>query len=214
MNKNVLRDLSYGVYIVGVNNDYLSGCVANSAMQITSSPATIAISLNHQNYTNEVIKKTKKFSLNIVDEKTNPNLISVFGFQSGKNSFKFKDVDFQMKDNLPIINECCSYLLCKVISTLETSTHTIFLAEIYDGEINFSNRPMTYAYYHQVIKGSSPKNAPTYLPENEETPKKVQGKSKKYRCLVCGVTFSINEGEEVRCPVCNATGDKVVLIDE
>ena len=62
MNKNVLRDLSYGVYIVGVNNDYLSGCVANSAMQITSSPATIAISLNHQNYTNEVIKKTKKFS--------------------------------------------------------------------------------------------------------------------------------------------------------
>ena len=25
--------------------------------------------------------------------------------------------------------------------------------------------PMTYAYYHNVIKGKSPKNAPTYIAE-------------------------------------------------
>ena len=28
---------------------------------------------------------------------------------------------------------------------------------------------MTYAYYHNIIKGKSPKNAPTYQPEDLDT---------------------------------------------
>ncbi len=36
----------------------------------------------------------------------------------------------------------------------------------------------------------------------------------KYKCLVCGQVFDIPEGEEVRCPVCKVTGDKVVPYKE
>ncbi len=45
MNKNAFRKLSYGVYIVSTwDNGRPTGCTANSAMQITSDPATVAIS--------------------------------------------------------------------------------------------------------------------------------------------------------------------------
>ena len=59
MNNKVLYDLSYGVYITAAVDDGRPvGCVTNSVMQITSSPATIAVSVNHDNYTNACIRKS------------------------------------------------------------------------------------------------------------------------------------------------------------
>jgi flavin reductase (DIM6/NTAB) family NADH-FMN oxidoreductase RutF len=59
MNKQAFRNLSYGVYIVStMDQERPAGCTANSAMQVTSSPATIAVSINHDNYTNSCIDKS------------------------------------------------------------------------------------------------------------------------------------------------------------
>ena len=56
MDRKVFRNLSYGVYVVtSKDNDRNVGCIANSIMQVTSNPSTIAISINHDNYTNKVI---------------------------------------------------------------------------------------------------------------------------------------------------------------
>ena len=52
MDKSILRNMSYGVYITtSVDNGRPVGCVSNSNTQITSSPATVSVSLNHDNYT-------------------------------------------------------------------------------------------------------------------------------------------------------------------
>ena len=85
MNKNVFRQLSYGVYVITTwKEGEPTGCIANSVMQITSSPATIAVSINHDNYTNHCIKEVEKFAVSILSEKSDPSLIGQFGFQSGK----------------------------------------------------------------------------------------------------------------------------------
>ena len=56
MDKKVLRNLSYGVYAVtSRDKDKNVGCIANSIMQVTSNPSVIAVSINHDNYTNKVI---------------------------------------------------------------------------------------------------------------------------------------------------------------
>lgn len=70
MNKKVLRNLSYGVYAVSaLGENRMSGCIANSIMQITSSPATLAVSMNHDNYTHECIEKSGMFAVSILSEK-------------------------------------------------------------------------------------------------------------------------------------------------
>lgn len=168
MNNNVFRYVSYGVYIVSTMDEgRATGCTANSAMQITSSPATIAISINHDNYTNSCIKQCGKFSLSILAEDSDPLLIGNFGFKSGRDNNKFMNVDFGITSEMPFIKDACGYVVCKVIDTMETSTHTVFLGEVIDAEVLDGQRtPMTYAYYHNVIKGKSPKNAPTYIPED------------------------------------------------
>lgn len=172
MNKNAFRQLSYGVYVVSTwDKGRATGCTANSAMQITSEPATIAVSINHDNYTNQCIQETGKFALSILGEHSEPGIIGTFGFKSGKDSNKFDGVEQTVKRYLPVVADACAYIVCDVIDKMETSTHTVFLGKVTDADILKDDEAMTYAYYHNVIKGKSPKNAPTYIAEEPEAAK-------------------------------------------
>lgn len=167
MNNNVFKCLSYGVYIVSCKiNDKYTGCTVNSIMQVTSSPAIIALSVNHENYTHTCIDEVKEFAISVLSEESNPLAIGTFGFRSGRDFNKFDVIPYEIIDDLPIIKDACAYLICKVTNKIETQTHTIFIAEVEDGDILNKNNPMTYSYYHNVIKGKSPKTAPTYIENN------------------------------------------------
>lgn len=207
MNTNVLRKISYGVYIItSMDGERPTGCTANSVMQVTSSPATIAVSINHNNFTNECIKKANKFAISILSETSNPSIIRTFGYKSGKDMNKFDGVSYELKKNLPVIKDSCGYIICNVIDKMETETHTVFLGEVIDGDVfNDSGQVMTYAYYQKVIKGKSPKNAPTYLPDEG---KKQDVSTSKYECQICGYIF---EGEampqDFKCPLCGQSAE-------
>ncbi len=202
MDTKVFRSMSYGVYVVGsVDGERPVGCIANSIMQITSSPATVAVSLNHDNYTNACVAKSGLFSFSILGQESDPSLIGGFGFRSSKDTDKYEGVDSEMVCGCPVIKDSCGYVVCRVIDRMETATHTVFLGEVIEGEVSQAEyQPMTYAYYHQVIKGKSPKNAPTYLPE-EDTPQ--QGGKAVWVCQICGYVY---DGDplpaDYRCPVC------------
>ena len=137
-------------------------------------------------------------------------MIGTFGFQSGKDVDKFQGVDYSIEEGVPVIRDSCGYVVCRVIDTMETSTHTVFLGEVVGADVLGEGRTaMTYAYYHNVIKGKSPKNAPTYLPD-EEKEEKPEEKTvgKRYQCTICGY---IHEGElppDFKCPVCGQGADK------
>ena len=152
MDKNAFRNLSYGVYTVTAwDNGRPTGCTANSAMQITSSPATIAVSINHDNYTNSVIKELGKFAIAIIAEDSDATVIGRFGFMTGRDTDKFDGVPYTVRGMMPIPDTACAYICCNVIDKMETATHTVFLGEVTDAGVTRSATPMTYAYYHNVI---------------------------------------------------------------
>ncbi len=164
MNNNVFKTLSYGVYIVSCKiNEKYTGCTVNSIMQVTSSPAIIALSVNHENYTNYCIDNVKTFAISVLSEASNPLAIGTFGFRSGRDINKFEKIPYKIIDDLPIIEDACAYMICNLKDKIETPSHTIFIAEVINGDILNEKTPMTYAYYHNVIKGKSPKTAPTYI---------------------------------------------------
>ena len=213
MNTMIFRDVSYGVYVTTtMDGERPVGCITNSIMQITSEPATIAVSVNHNNYTNECIEKTGKFAFSILGVNSDPGLIGTFGFQSSRNVDKFADVEYELAEGIPVVKDTLGYVVCRVINKMETSTHTVFLGEVIAAEsYGKKEDAMTYAYYHKVVKGKSPKNAPTYLPE-EDTPAKEA--VSKWKCKVCGYVY---EGEELpadyKCPICGMGADKFEKID-
>ncbi|MBR1617657.1 flavin reductase [bacterium] len=198
MNTDVLKNLSYGVYVVSTCDDTKStGCIVNSIMQVSKD--TLALSVNHQNYTNQCIKKHQKFAVSILSQDVDDNIIPIFGFQSGKDCDKFKDIEKINIQGIDIIKNSIGYLICETINSLETESHTLFLAKILDGDIIEPKTPMTYAYYHEVKKGKSPKTAPTYIEEKIDTTELV------YRCKICGYLYKgdiTKEPDSYICPIC------------
>ncbi len=209
VDKKVFHNLSYGVYVVStLDGTRPTGCIVNSVMQITSNPATFAVSVNHDNYTNSCIEKTGVFAISILTEQSNPDLIGIFGFQSGKDIDKFEQVESFVKEGMPIVTDACGYIVCKVIQKMETNTHTVFLGEAIAADQLKEEEPMTYAYYHKVIKGKSPKNAPTYVEE-------VQNDG-KWVCSICGYEYNgeipFEElPEDFVCPLCKQPKSKFVF---
>ena len=203
MDFKILYDLSYGVYVVGaMDGKRPVGCIANSVMQITSSPAVVAVSLNRDNFTNVCVQRTGLLSVSVLGQDCDPSVIGTFGFQSSRTADKFPTVEFSLKGGVPVLEESVGYLVLRVIGSYETNTHTVFFAEMTDGA-RYGGTPMTYAYYHAVIKGKSPKNAPTY----QEAASEPKAESARYVCSVCGYEYDgavpFEElPDDYVCPIC------------
>ena len=215
MDKKVLRNLSYGVYVVtSKDKDRNIGCVANSIMQVTSNPSVIAVSINHDNYTNKVIKENKNFGVSILKETSDPKIIGTFGFKSSKDTDKFGDINFKEISDIPVLENTCGYMVCKVIDTMETSTHTIFLGEVIEADDYSTENAMTYKYYHENLKGSSPKNAPTYE-ETSISQVDKDSKKRKWKCSICGYIHEADElPDDFKCPICGVGKEYFELVED
>lgn len=200
MNKSVLRNISYGMYLIGSKDEKNVGCIANSVIQVTSNPVTIAISINHENYTNQVIKKTKKFSVSILDEQVDSNIIGTFGYKTSKEVDKYKGIETELLEDMLIPKENCGAFVCQVVDILETSTHTIFIGEMVNTNVGTQKNPMTYRYYHEVRKGKSPTKAPTYIEDTLEGKKKTKT---VWKCEICGYEVEMESlPDDYVCPIC------------
>ena len=220
---SVLNLLSYGMYIVAAKSgDQINGQIVNTVFQITSEPPRVAVSINHENLTHELINQSKMFSVSILDESTPLSFIGRFGFRSGRDLDKLSAVKFLKGiDNCPIVvDNAIAYLEVKVINQVDVNTHTVFIGEVMNGKILRAGNPLTYSYYHQVKGGKTSKRAATYIPPAPEDPtdKKALG---KYQCEICGWIYDPAIGDPDHgiapgtafedipndwvCPVCGAS---------
>lgn len=175
MNYKTLHKISYGLYVVSSRKENrINGQIANTVFQVTSEPPTVAVSINKQNLTHQFIQESRKFSISILSQETPMKFIGHFGFKSGREIDKFKDVNYKMgKSNVPIVlDNALAYLAVEVIEEANIGTHTVFIGKVVEAEILKGEEPMTYAYYHEVKRGKAPKAAPTYI--KEETKKEVE----------------------------------------
>lgn len=222
MNPKALNKLGYGMYVIGTRKgDRLNGQIANTVFQITSEPATIAVSIHKNNLTHEFIKESKVFTASVLCQATPLSFIGRFGFKSGREIDKLAGINYKIgKNQAPIvIDYAVAYLEAKVIQEIDVQTHTIFIAEVTDTDILSEEECLTYNHYHEVKRGSTSKDAPTYIEE-----KKVEvPKTPKYECNICGYIYDPELGdpdgnikpgtpfEELPddwvCPVCGATKD-------
>ena len=158
-----LSYITYGLYIVTTTfENQKNGMIVNTVFQVTADPARVAISVNKQSLTHELISKSNVFAAMPIDEKSTLPFIGTFGFRSGRTFDKFAKVSYEIGFlGCPIVKEhTVSYLEVEVQQKVDQGTHTLFIGEVKDaGILNPDGKPMTYAYYHHVIKGKTPKGA-------------------------------------------------------
>jgi flavin reductase (DIM6/NTAB) family NADH-FMN oxidoreductase RutF len=166
MNLNALHKIGYGMYIVGSHmGEKLNGQIANTVFQITSEPPTLAVSINKNNLTNEYIKASQVFSASVLCQTAPLPFIGGFGFKSGRDTDKLKGISYKLgQTGSPIfLDNTVAYLEAEVIQAIEVGTHTIFIGTVVAAEILNENPCLTYEYYYQVKRGTTPKSAPSYI---------------------------------------------------
>ncbi len=193
-NKNdltALFNIGYGLYVVTSNDGTRdNGLIVNTVSQVTNTPNRIAVTINKENYSHHVIKKTGKMNLNCLSEDAPFSIFETFGFQSGRIVDKFLSggITPLYSDNglafLPkYIN---SFMSLKVEQYFDMGTHGMFICSITESRVISKVPTMTYTYYQNNVK---PKP-------------KTEGK-KGWVCKVCGYIY---EGEELPedfiCPLC------------
>jgi ferric-chelate reductase [NAD(P)H] len=165
MDFNALNKLSYGVYIVSTKFDgKLYGQIATTVMQVTSEPPAVIVAINKQNLTHDAIQQAGGYNISVLDTSATLKDIALFGFRSGRDIDKFKDVEYNLGGNgLPIVTaSAASCFECLLTSTVDVGTHSLFIAKVTDAVLLRDTDAMTYDYYHKVIKGKSSKYAPSY----------------------------------------------------
>ena len=174
MDLNALRHCSYGLYVIGSRSgDRLNGQIANTVFQVTSDPPTIAVSINRENLTHELIDESRVFTATILSQNTPLPFIGRFGFKSGRELDKLQGINHRLGEaGAPIVlDHGLGYLEARVIDRIEVGTHTIFVGQIVGADILTEGEPMTYAYYHQVKRGTTPRTAPSYIEVRKEAMK-------------------------------------------
>lgn len=194
MNKASVYKISYGLYVLTASDgDKDNGCIINTLLQQTSSPLQVSITVNKENLTHDMIKNTGKFNVSVIDETAPFDLFTHFGMQSGKTAQKFGTPESykfspQFSENglIYLKSFTNAFLSGRVVSEMDLGTHTMFIAEVTDGEVLSDKPSMTYAKYHADVK-----------------PKPEKPKKSGWVCKICGYIYEGDElPEDFVCPVC------------
>lgn len=199
MDPKAMFKLSYGLYYIGTFGAKMNACVANTAIQVTASPIKMAVTVNKDNLTADVIDYTHKFSVSVMDTDVSLDDIARFGFKSGLDTDKFEGFDAYktFEGNVPYITaNTCAAMLVEVENSIDCGTHKIYFGSVREALTLNDKAPLTYADYHAKKNGATPPRAPGYVAPETETAEE------KWRCSVCGYVHKGPLPADFICPVC------------
>ena len=189
IDSKALFKIGYGLYVLTVNDGKKdNGLIVNTVMQLTSNPVQLAVAVNKENYSHDVIRATGKMNVCALTESAPFSLFEHFGFQSGKTVDKFAGTAPARAENgLPILTEHTNAFLSLEVQKYEDlGTHGLFICTVTESRVLSDEPSITYAYYHANTK-----------------PKPNPEKKKGYVCKICGYVY---EGDPLPadfvCPWC------------
>lgn len=160
---NGLNDLTYGLYIVtSTDGEKQNGLIINTAFQVTADPAEVAVSINKNSFTHEIILSSKKLAILPLEKQTPFVFIGRFGFRTGRTFSKLENVPFTVGENgCPLVTKhTLAAIEADVVQAVCLSTHTLFICKVTASQVfQPQGEPMTYEYYHTVLKGKTPVGA-------------------------------------------------------
>ena len=130
MDLTALYKISSGVYVIGTKLDGKdAGCTVDAFIQSTNSPVPTVILCSIQaNQTNKAIKQTGEFTVSVLPTDVDPFIIANFGFQSGRDSDKWANVEHKYVGGLPVLER---YDFLRPGADYKGFTHTAFSARLW-----------------------------------------------------------------------------------
>jgi len=143
----VLRQLSYGLYVIGVRgqNEEMNAFVASWVTQCSFNPPLLAVAIRKDSTSYQLLKKGRVFSLNLIDRK-NSRLMRQLVKPADRVGDKVGKVGHIEEDTgAPILRKAFAYLECKVRDIHEPGDHALVIGEVVHAGVHERGESLTCA---------------------------------------------------------------------
>ncbi len=220
--RSAFHTLSYGLYLItAITSDGRKvGCVANTFQQAASKPPMASVALNKENVTTQAILETGRYGVSVLSQTATMELIGQFGFKSSNEIDKYEGIAFDLSEmGIPnVLASTVAVFDVDVVERVDVGTHVMFIGPVVEARKVADEQPLTYAYYHEVLRGKTPPKAASYTGDiseegtqetAEETAEKAteqlnaDGPKFAWRCTICGHIEMVDElPDDFVCPIC------------
>lgn len=150
-----MREWATGVTVL--TSDYQGkrhGMTVNSFTSISLTPPLVLVSLEIKSRTHGLVKDAGFFGVTIL-ARHHEEVSDCFAGRHTEHKDRFENVEsFTLSTGAPFITGGLAFFDCRVVSTLDVATHTIFIAEVVSLQINShpdDGHPLIY--HRQTYKG-------------------------------------------------------------
>jgi len=143
----LFRRLTLGVYVIGVSDGERSDAfTAAWIMQASFDPLLLAISINPDNASYELLHASGWFTVNVLKQ-GQLDLARHFGTKSGRDQDKLARMRTRPgRAGSPILEDALAYFECELEGRTRAGDHELVLGRVADGRIlDAKAAPLTYA---------------------------------------------------------------------
>jgi flavin reductase (DIM6/NTAB) family NADH-FMN oxidoreductase RutF len=127
--ENILQHITQGVYVVAVaDGDKTNAFTTAWVMQVSFSPLLLAISINPEHYSYQLLKKGGVCSVNVLSREQ-MHLAEHFG-KSGLSDKMSRGTWAAALTGVPVLQESLAYFDCKVSHEISAGDHQIVVCEV------------------------------------------------------------------------------------
>ncbi len=157
--KNVMEQMSYGLYIVGsrADDDDVDGMMADWVMQVSFNPRLVAVAFENDSRTLQNIRNNAVFTVNFLSQEAHSmSLAGKFaqpyfdekikgrGGTPVKVHHKLEGLAYtQTGRGVPVLDHAMAWLECEAEQFLPTGDHTLVIGRVVDGGIRRDAEPLT-----------------------------------------------------------------------
>ncbi len=185
----ITHKITQGMYVLTTVG---GGCIVDAVSRVGSrdGQALVAVAVAKTNHSHKLLSESSKFALSVLGEKSDPEIIKIFGFNSSKDVDKCAKCQTEEVSGVPVVKNTLGYMIFEKVDAIDNDTHTIYLGKLIEGNVlDQDARPMSYAYYQE--------HKDDLIKKDTE-----QGKT-AWVCTACGYVYYGDEvPDDFVCPIC------------
>jgi flavin reductase (DIM6/NTAB) family NADH-FMN oxidoreductase RutF len=146
--------LSYGIYILTtMKGDEKHGMIASWVSQVSHTPPLLMVAIRNNRRVHPIVKEAGAFALHVLDIEDKQ---TIGRFKMPNPEQRFKDADcITLETGCPVLKDKLAYMDCKLVDTIDTGDHTLFVGEVLAADTAPEGTPMTSWDYGKVYLGDS-----------------------------------------------------------
>lgn len=141
--KKILRQIPYGLYVIGVKDAAGVHAFTGSWLtQCSMKPPRLALGVRHETHSLASIRQHRVFTVNWMS-RSDQKVLEQFFKATPANGNRFGEVAYQTgRTGAPLLDRALAYVECEVKDIHEAGDHSIVIGEVVEADVRGDERPL------------------------------------------------------------------------